>query len=145
MNRFFKSAMMSIAVAATVSAPLADASAGERIRRDRHPVISHHGPNNGGELLAAGILGLAIGAIIVGAANNGQPVVEPRPRPHWDAFPDAPRHEPRVISYDDGYGYTPEPWSRDWFEACDARYRTFDPRTGTYVAKGGKRRFCTLN
>lgn len=104
MNRFFKSALMSVAVAASVAAPLADASAGERVRRDRHPVHVNHHNNQNGELLAAGILGLAIGAIIVGAANDGQPIVEPRPRPHWDAFPHAPRHEPRVVAYDDDYG-----------------------------------------
>jgi hypothetical protein len=145
MNRFARSALLSAAVAATVASPVSDAFAGHRHRNDRNPVITHHGPNNA-DLIAAGILGIAIGAIIVGAANGGEPELEPRPRPHWDKFPDAPgRDQPRVIRYEDDSDWTPDPWSREWYEACDARYSTFDPSNGTYVAKGGKRRFCTLD
>lgn len=142
MNRFVKSAVLTAALAATAMAPATDAFAGHRVRHDRHPVVHHGGPNNG-DLVAAGILGLAIGAIIVGAANSGEPIVEPRPRPHWNEYPDAPA--PHVISYDDEESWAPDPWSAEWYKACDARYRTFDPETGTYVAKGGKRKFCTLD
>lgn len=145
MNRLVRSAVLSVAVAATALAPVSDAFAGHRQRNERHPVIVHQGPNNA-DLIAAGILGIAIGAIIVGAANGGEPAIEPRPRPHWDRFPDAPnRAGPRVITYDGDDDWSAEPWSREWFEACDARYNTFDPRTGTYVARGGKRKFCTLD
>lgn len=34
------------------------------------------------------------------------------------------------------------PWSHAWYRWCDARYRSFDPRSGTYVGMDGRRRFC---
>ena len=143
MIRIFKTAILSAAVAATVLAPMAGAEAGDfrRHHRDR----PHHASNDA-DLLAAGIFGVAIGAIVIGSINDREPaVVQPRPRPHWDEFPRAPRDpeaiSPKVIAYD-GYDAAAEPWSDEWFQYCEDRYRTFDPRTGTYVAKGGKRRFC---
>jgi BA14K-like protein len=38
-----------------------------------------------------------------------------------------------------------EPWTREWYAYCSKRYRTFNPDTGTYKARGGRSRFCTLN
>lgn len=35
-----------------------------------------------------------------------------------------------------------EPWSTPWYRCCSAKYRTFDPRTGTYHAYSGRDRFC---
>jgi len=143
MNRFARTALLSAAMVATVAAPLSSANAGHRGHGNRHPVIVDHRPDNG-DLIAAGILGIAIGAIIIGAAQDGGPVIEPRPRPHWDRFPDRP-DAPQVITYDETADFAVEPWSREWFEACDARYRSFDPRTGTFVTRTGQRRFCTLD
>ena len=36
----------------------------------------------------------------------------------------------------------PEPWSAAWYDYCSSRYRTFNPDTGYYFYKPGKRRFC---
>jgi len=36
----------------------------------------------------------------------------------------------------------PEPWTEEWYAYCEARFRTFDPQTGTYMAYSGNRRFC---
>ncbi len=38
------------------------------------------------------------------------------------------------------YGYAETDGSAE--EACARRFRTYDPRTGTYIAKGGVRRAC---
>lgn len=145
MARIFRTAVLALAVGATTLAPVAGAFADEFHRpHHRRPVVNrpHH---NGGDLLAAGILGVAIGAIIVGAANADAVEIEPRPRPHWDRYPSRPQPvEPQVITYDDS-GWTPEPWTAEWAEQCADRYRTFDPRSGTYMAKSGKRKFCTLD
>ncbi|GGD28431.1 BA14K family protein [Aureimonas glaciei] len=35
-----------------------------------------------------------------------------------------------------------QPWSNAWLRHCSASYRSFDPALGTYVAKGGRVRFC---
>ena len=58
---------------------------------------------------------------------------------------------PGSYGYDDGYsgyapvGYAPaatEVETDDTSAACARRFRTYDPRTGTYVGKGGVRRAC---
>ena len=39
-------------------------------------------------------------------------------------------------------GGSPEPWSDEWFDYCSAKYRSFDPDTGYYLAYSGNYRFC---
>ena len=50
----------------------------------------------------------------------------------------APRYyapRPRVVvSY--------APWTAGWYSWCQASYRSFDPRTGYYVAYSGRPTFC---
>lgn len=73
---------------------------------------SYYGDNWGGAAAAAGIVGLATGAIIANSANQ-------------------PRY------YEGGYG-------GDYVSYCASRYRTFDPRTGTYVGFDGYRHPCVM-
>ena len=49
--------------------------------------------------------------------------------------------EPRVV-YADRYA---EPWTRDWYEYCSDRYRTFNARSGTFTGNDGEQHFCTAN
>ncbi|MEM1045942.1 MAG: BA14K family protein [Pseudomonadota bacterium] len=35
-----------------------------------------------------------------------------------------------------------EPWSTAWVRSCQARYKTFDPKTGFYIPRPGEKRFC---
>lgn len=35
-----------------------------------------------------------------------------------------------------------KPWTTPWYRWCDARYRSFDPRSGTYRDRDGSIRFC---
>jgi hypothetical protein len=75
---------------------------------------------------ATGIMGF-LGGMAVGSAldNNGRiPVIRQQPE----------RYEPRPVAL--------RPWSSSWYRWCDARYRSFDPRTGTYVGFDGRKRFC---
>ena len=39
-------------------------------------------------------------------------------------------------------GYSPEPWTGEWYDYCANRYRSFNPRTGYYTTYGGYQRFC---
>ncbi|MBB6411722.1 BA14K family protein [Mesorhizobium sangaii] len=142
MNRIFKTAVLSAAVVATTFATLPAANAGD---------LHHHGHHDNGDAIAAGVLGLAAGALIGGALANDQPppytdryyddgyyerdvVVRPAPVRRYYA-------EPRVV-YNEGYA---EPWTRDWYDYCSDRYRTFNARTGTFTGNDGEQHFCTAN
>ncbi|MBN9019615.1 MAG: BA14K family protein [Rhizobiales bacterium] len=36
----------------------------------------------------------------------------------------------------------PPAWTQEWYQYCSARYRSFNPNTGYFVAKGGQQVFC---
>ena len=140
MNRLVKTAILSAALAATTLTALVPADA-----RDRW---HHHG--DGDAALAAGVLGLAVGAIAGSALSDNPPyrpvydepvyqepaytrpvVVRPRPvRPYY-------------TEYRDVGGL--QPWSPEWFRWCGDTYRSFDPDTGTYVGYDGEQHFCVAN
>jgi hypothetical protein len=138
MNRFFRTTVLSAAVLATTLATL---PAEARDRHGRHePRRPHHErTSSDSDLIAAGIVGLAIGAIVMstlaqpepkGPIYRGDPLDDPQ------YFPPAPR------PVSSGGAYSLEPWSDAWFDYCEARYRSFDPNTGTYTAYDGRKRFC---
>lgn len=139
MRTFFK-------VVAVSSALLVAANAGAASARDWG-----HGQDRSGDLLAAGVMGLAAG-VIAGAIVSGQPSNDgPRyvPDPPAPDYPDrAPRYSDRG-SYDGGYdAYRPanysriQPWTRDWYRYCEDRYDSFDPDTGTFIGRDGSEHFC---
>lgn len=72
--------------------------------------------DNTGAAVAAGIAGLAVGTIIGSAASSNTGTVT--------------------------YRSAPEPWSHDWYRYCSAKYRSFDPGSGTYLGYDGRRHFC---
>jgi len=41
-----------------------------------------------------------------------------------------------------GPGAMFRPWGAEWLRYCAAKYRSFDPASGTYVAWQGERRVC---
>ncbi|QKD02289.1 BA14K family protein [Mesorhizobium loti] len=141
MNRIFKTVVLSAAVAGTMLAALPAANADD---------WGHHRRHHNGDAIAAGVLGLAAGALIGGALANDQPpayadryyddgydrdvVVRPAPVRRYYA-------EPQVV-YADRYA---EPWTRDWYNYCSDRYRTFNSRTGTFTGNDGEQHFCTAN
>ena len=150
MNKFVKSAIAMVAGLSSVCVPLATANAGDwfydedGVIVERHIVRRHH---RNDDALAAGIIGLAAGAIIIGALNQRPaPVYRPRPvyqQPIYDTYPDAPLppRQTRVIRYSDQV----EPWTRDWVRYCSNRYRSFNATTGTYRGYDGRNHFCTVN
>ena len=91
-----------------------------------------------GDAAAAAILGIAGIAIIAGALSEAN---NPAPRDHYvapDAYPPAPSRGPNVITYESSL----EPWTVGWYEWCDERYRSFNPKTGTYRGYDGLDHFC---
>jgi hypothetical protein len=142
MNRILKITILSAALAAMTLTALVPADANDRWR--------HHGYryDSGGDVVAAGILGLAVGAIAAGALSDpipyrpvyDEPIYrDPPPRPR----PLRPYAEPSVVYYQDEQGA--EPWSPEWFRYCGDRYRTFDPDTGTFTGYDGLAHFCVAN
>ena len=99
--------------------------------RHRH---RHH--NNGAGLAAAGIFGLAAGAMLGSAFS--QPRYYRSYEPVYVA-PPPPRvyYEPAPVYY-----ARPDPWTPAWYEECSRRYRSFDARTGYFFGFDGSYHFC---
>jgi hypothetical protein len=119
-------------------------------RHHRHRGGKHRG-NDVGAALAIGVIGLAAGAIIGGALSSPRPepeiVYDPRYPHHYGnggRYYDPPSHgvgyrpPAPVVEYD----ISPEPYSGEWYRYCAEKYRSFNPRTGTYTTYSGERRFC---
>ncbi|QRM56255.1 BA14K family protein [Sinorhizobium sp. BG8] len=137
MNRLLKVFVLTAAVAATTLSSVGYASADDRYWR-RH----HHHDNNTDDVLLGGALGLATGLVV------GSAIAEPAPRYY--------RPAPRRVYVEPGYYparrvyreprpvvvETLEPWSNGWFRYCSDRYRSFNPRTGTFVGYDGMEHFC---
>lgn len=95
----------------------------------------HH--RDDGDAAAAAIIGLAGAAILFGALSNANPPVrEYRVAPN--PYPPAPARGPNVITYESRL----QPWSPGWYRWCDARYRSFNPQTGTFRGYDGLDHFC---
>lgn len=143
MNRILKTTILSGVVGAMALATMTTANADDW--RWRH----HHRHHSNGDAVAAGVLGLAAGAIIGGVlASQPRDYYEPRyverraPRVYYERRY-AVRSAPVRQYYRSGYGM--EPWTRDWYEYCSDRYRSFNARTGTYTGYDGEQHFCAAN
>lgn len=64
-----------------------------------------------GAAVAAGVAGLALGAVVGSQARSG---------------------------------YYPARGSTDWYAYCARKYRSFDPRSGTYLGYDGRRHYCRV-
>lgn len=116
------------------------------------------------DALAAGVIGFAIGAILADQARPRTDYVQPQPvyrapqpvyiqlqpvyrepirQPYSEPIRDN-YNEPRVIRYDDSIGATYEPWSAEWANWCDNKYRSFNRSTGTFRGYDGLDHFCVV-
>lgn len=134
MNGFLKTGLVGAALAATALVATAPANA-----RDWHHHGYYHHHNNAGGVIAAGALGVAAGAVIGSVLAPPPAPVYVEPAYVEPAYPTYYRPAPRVV-----YA-APQPWSRAWYDACSARYRSFDPRSGTFIGYDGASHFCELN
>ncbi len=111
----------------------------ERDRDHGHRPDRHHRDrdrHSDRDLVIGGIVGLTTG-LFVGSVIVDQPRYERRmPPPRW--------HEPRGPRYyNDGPRYV-RAWSPAWYRWCSQMYRSFDPRSGTFIGRGGRERFCEM-
>ena len=130
----------------------------------------HKNKDNTGNLIAAGIIGLAIGAIVAGESNRRRSVAPPvtyQPYPnepyyqsqegYWEYEPQAQYlpdrvplnhyqqpttsgQQPHVITFNESNSL--EPWTAGWREWCSNRYRSFNANTGTFRGYDGLDHFC---
>lgn len=98
----------------------------QQVQWRRHGGYGWGGPryygrrHNDGAAVAAGVLGgLALGAVIAGAASAPPPV-----------------------AYAPPVAYGPPPGAGDWYAYCASKYRSFDPASGTYLGYDGLRHPC---
>jgi len=120
-----------------------------------------------GDLVAAGVIGLALGAIIASEANRkkqhshstyrhpapqptyqydgyGQPYYSGQRIPldqYGNPVSQAPRYDdPEIITFRDSASL--EPWTPGWRQWCSNRYRSFNAQTGTFRGYDGLDHFC---
>ncbi|MFP5076693.1 BA14K family protein [Rhizobium sp. YIM 134829] len=136
MKTFLKAAVLSLATLATVAPALSPAHADDWRRRHYH-----HGYDRG-DGLALGAIGLATG-VVLGSALASPPPPRYGERvyidPPVDYYEPAPVYRPRPVVVQ-SYGL--RPWTPAWYDYCERRYRSFDPRSGTFVGYDGREYFC---
>lgn len=156
--------------AAPISTVPALTIAGERSFDAHLTRVQHHRPrassrvvrrgrSNGGAAVAAGVAGLVIGGLIASQAQArpryqtyetyGEPAyAEPgyAYEPQYDERQYVPQQrlyaepvEQRSV-VQQSYGF--QPWTPEWYDYCSRRYRSFDPRSGTFMGYNGLRQMC---
>ena len=118
-------ATLALAIGATTLIGTAEA-------RHRH----HH---NGAGIAAAGIFGLAAGALV------GSALAQPRYYDYYEPAPVyvAPPPPPVVYSEPAPVYYSQmRPWTPGWYDYCGQRYQSFNPRTGYFLGYDGNYHFC---
>ncbi|EJF78696.1 BA14K-like protein [Candidatus Bartonella washoeensis] len=114
----------------------------ERKTTKHHHIHEHHvNRNNSGDTLAAGIIGLAAGAIlgnILKQPEQPQIVYQtvPQNRVVYQQIPQS------QVIYEIQSETTYQPWTTDWLNYCKQRYRSFNPKTGTFRGYDGLDHFC---
>lgn len=137
-KRTLLSGMAGLAMAgAAIAQSAAPASAHDW---DHHGYYRHgwHHHHDYGGAIGAGILGLAAGAVIGGALTPREVYYDdyyaPPPVYYYRSAP-AYAYDPPVVTYRLGYGHVAR---------CEARYRTYDPRTDTFMGYDGRPHYCRL-
>ncbi len=130
-KRYFALIAALVAVFALMTAAPAEAGRGHghgwKGGGNRHVQNNYYGRRGGNNwnALGAGLVGLGVGAVIGSALTPREVYVAPPPRPAYRRA-----------------GYRPAAWSEEWYNYCYARYRSFNPRTGTFVGYDGYEHFC---
>ncbi|WP_417684948.1 BA14K family protein [Roseibium sp.] len=146
-----RSLVIACAALISLAAATAEAEAG-----GRHHYRGYHGGVWVGDGAAvAGVVGLAaaalLGATLASPRYNGGPVYYDPP-PYSYAPPPYPA--PPVVYAPPPYPYRSRayvvprhagigaPFSPEWIAYCARKYKSFNPRTGTYLAYSGRVRMC---
>lgn len=138
MNSLVKAFALPLAACAALTAPAAQAAAhGYYYGPPPGPYYPYHHHHGHGNAIAAGVIGLAAGAIMGSALSRPSPpwvIYQVPPPPPYYPPPPPPRPYP-VYSH-------LAPWSPGWYDYCASRFRSFNPRTGTFRGYDGRQYFC---
>lgn len=132
MRRIMSAVLAGTMAATSLVSFSSEAAAGDRRGRyernwdgDRHH-RRHRDNDDDGAAIAAGVIGLILGAAIASSAQ-----------------PSAPVYQPRYSG--GGYdGYDRYDGDSSYDRACAAKYWSYDPSSGTYLAANGYRYQCQL-
>ncbi|WP_455465649.1 BA14K family protein [Bartonella sp. B39] len=112
---------------------------------ERETTTHHHhhhvNRNNSGDTLAAGIIGLAAGAIlgnVLKQPEQPQIVYQTAPQ-NRVVYRQVPQSQ---VIYEIQSETTYQPRTADWLKYCKTRYRSFNPKTGTFRGYDGLDHFC---
>ena len=84
-------------------------------------------------------IGLGAAAIIAGSHRRNQYYnYGYGPGPYYYAPPPVSYAPPPPVYR----RYAPAPWSPAWYNYCSQKYRSFDPRSGTFQPYNGPRQLC---
>ncbi|WP_273759319.1 BA14K family protein [Bartonella sp. ML70XJBT.G] len=110
-----------------------------------HHTHKHYGSRKkSGDALAAGILGLAAGAILSNIFKEPE-------RPQTQIIYQTPQHpqviyqEPPQVIYEvqtTTYHPLQQSDTHDWLQYCKKKYRSFNPQKGTFRGSDGREHFC---
>ena len=143
MNRFFKTAILSAAVAATTLATLPAANAGDRHWRRHHSRTIIREATISRSPGFSGLPPAPLRSASLRKPAYREPVYVDRYRRPYREYPAA--YDERDVVYADDYGGSMEPWSPEWYEYCSNRYRSFSSRSGTFTGYDGQQHFCVAN
>jgi hypothetical protein len=93
--------------------------------------------NPAGAAVAAGVAGLVVGGIIASQRQREYRTYE-EPYPAYGQRYQPVYSEPQYVEQ----SYAPAAWTQEWYDYCAGRYRSFDPRSGTFVGYDGRRYMC---
>ena len=101
----------------------------------------HRYRHGGGDALAAGIIGFGAGAILGGALSQPRYGYYPGPV-YVEPAPVYVAPAPVYVRPAPVYTYAPAAWTPEWYDYCEDRYQSFNPRTGYFLGYDGEYHLC---
>ncbi|KEC54657.1 BA14K family protein [Bartonella koehlerae] len=115
-----------------------------KITTHRNVYERHVTRNNSGDALASGIIGFAAGTILGNVLKKPeQPEVIYQTVPQNQiVYQEVPQNQVIYEVQSTTYQPVQQPRTADWLQYCKKKYRSFNPKTGTFRGYDGLEHFC---